>query len=374
VKPHPGDTMTARERILGALNGTPVDRVPIFDIIQHIELCEHVTGQKVTPQNGLDLLLATIGECLDMTRGVAALAPPAPDKVWQDDEGFVYRAEWWTQWIVERPFVDTRGYLEYVRRLLDQLADLPADSLYTFFGRHDVWARDSEDPQDHYRRLQERLGDVLLLPSESPVGLDTAYHRAGLEQFVYGYAEEPELVSQLLEALYQHEVRRVHRCADAALAPVALVYADLANKHGPMFSPAFLRLEFFPRLRGLVDAWHAHGVKVIFHSDGDYRALLDDVQGAGVDGVNPVEKLERADHLRETRAGWPGLAMVGGIDCSNLLPFGTPDEVRAAVRHALEVTRPGGRYVLGSTTELHPACDLRNILTMWDAALEYGRT
>jgi uroporphyrinogen-III decarboxylase len=141
-----------------------------------------------------------------------------------------------------------------------------------------------------------------------------------------------------------------------------------------MFSPAFLRLEFFPRLRGLVDAWHAHGVKVIFHSDGDYRALLDDVQGAGVDGVNPVEKLERADHLRETRAGWPGLAMVGGIDCSNLLPFGTPDEVRAAVRHALEVTRPGGRYVLGSTTELHPACDLRNILTMWDAALEYGRT
>ena len=365
--------MTARERVVGTLNGTPVDRVPIFDLIQHIELCEHVTGERVTLENGLELLLATIRECLDMTRGVTALSPPVPERVWRDDEGFVYRAEWWTQWIVERPFNDTKGYLEYVRRLLGRLADLPESSMYTFFGQHDVWARGTEDPNDNYRRLQEKLENVVLMPSESPVGLDTVYHRAGMELFVYAYAEEPELISQLLEALNQLEIRRVHRFADASLAPVALVYADLACKNGPMFSPAFLRLEFFPRLRRLVEAWHSHGVKVIFHSDGDFRMLMHDVEAAGVDGVNPIERLEAGDHLLDVREGWPELAMVGGIDCSNLLPYGTKDEVRAAVRHALDIAKPRGRYVLGSTTELHPACDLGNILTMWEAALEYGR-
>jgi len=112
-----------------------------------------------------------------------------------DDEGFVYRAEWCTQWIVERPFSDTKGYLEYVRRLLDRLADFPENSMYTFFGQPDVWARGTEDPNDNYRRLPEKLENVVLVPSESPVGLDTVYHRPGIALFVYAYAEGPELVS-----------------------------------------------------------------------------------------------------------------------------------------------------------------------------------
>jgi uroporphyrinogen-III decarboxylase len=57
-----------------------------------------------------------------------------------------------------------------------------------------------------------------------------------------------------------------------------------------------------------------------------------------------------------------------------MLPYGTKDEVRAAVKHALDITKPGGKYILGSTTELHPACNLDNILAMWDAAFEYGRS
>jgi uroporphyrinogen decarboxylase len=122
-----------------------------------------------------------------------------------------------------------------------------------------------------------------------------------------------------------------------------------------------------------MDAWHSHGVKVIWHSDGDYIALLDDLKAAGVDGVNPIEKLERTDHLRAVREGWPEFTMMGGIDCSHLLARGNRQEVAAAVRHALDVTRPGRRYILGSTTELHPACKLENILTMWDVALSYGR-
>ena len=71
--------MTARERVLGTINGTPVDRVPIFDLIQHKELCEHVTGQPVTIDNGMELLLATIRDRLDITRGIA---PPSEERTW----------------------------------------------------------------------------------------------------------------------------------------------------------------------------------------------------------------------------------------------------------------------------------------------------
>ena len=33
-------TMTARERAMGTINGTPVDQVPIFDLVQHRDVCE----------------------------------------------------------------------------------------------------------------------------------------------------------------------------------------------------------------------------------------------------------------------------------------------------------------------------------------------
>ena len=222
--------MTARERVLGTINGTPVDRVPIFDLIQHKELCEHVTGQPVTIDNGMELLLATIRDRLDITRGIA---PPSEERTWKDDEGFVYKGEWWTTWIVERPFKDTEGCLEYIRGLIDRLPEIPEDSLYTFFGQGDVWAKDAGDPNEEYRKLQERLENVVLIPSESPVGLDSAFHRLGMELFVYAYADDPELVSQLLEALNQHEIQRVHHCANADLAPGDAVWTMPERGPGP---------------------------------------------------------------------------------------------------------------------------------------------
>jgi len=109
----------------------------------------------------------------------------------------------------------------------------------------------------------------VIFPNESPVGLDTVHVRAGLDLLAYAYAENPGLVSDWLEALNWAEIQRVHETADPALSPVALVYSDIAGTAELMFSPKFLRKEFFPRLAKLVAAWHEHGVKVIYHSDGN---------------------------------------------------------------------------------------------------------
>ena len=92
----PNDTMTARERVEATLRGELPDRVPIFDLIQNVPLIEHVTGEKLTPENGLELLCATIGERLDITRGIS---PPAEEKVICQPDGFVYRQQWWTTWL-----------------------------------------------------------------------------------------------------------------------------------------------------------------------------------------------------------------------------------------------------------------------------------
>lgn len=365
----PRDTMTARQRVETTLCGGKPDRLPVFDLIQNIDLIEHVTGRKLTPSNGLELLCRTIGERLDLTRGIA---PPVEEKVIRHNDGFVYKQEWWTTWLVERPFRDVAGLLDYIPRNIEEIYNRRPGDMWSFAGRGNVWGGSGRSYRERYMDMQELVGgNTVLFPDESPVGLDTAHIRAGLQLFVYAYAEKPGLVSSWLEALNWAEIQRVHETADASLAPVALVYSDLADKNHPMFSPAFLRREFFPRLRKLVDAWHSHGVKVIYHSDGNLWPVLPDFCAAGIDGLNPLEPLSKM-YAGEVRQAYPDWVLMGGIDASHLLPLGTEDEVREAVRRTIRDAGGNGRFWIGSSTEIHPAVPLRNALAMWDEIERHG--
>jgi len=365
----PRDRMTARQRIECTLRSEMPDRIPVFDLIQHIPLIEYVTGEKLTHQNGLDLLCRTIGERLDITRGIAA---PAEEKTIRHEDGFVYKQEWWTTWLIERPFRDVAGLLEYIPRNIEELHRRQFGDMFTFAGKSNVWGASSKSPREQFLELQEKVGEnTVLFPNESPVGLDTAHVRAGLDLLAYAYAENPQLVSDWLEALNWAEIQRVLETADPALSPVALVYADIAGTADLMFSPEFLRREFFPRLTKLTAAWHERGVKVIYHSDGNLWAVLEDFCKAGIDGINPLEPLSTM-YAGDIHKVYPDWILMGGIDVSQLIPFGTEAEVRATVRKTIADPAATGRLWIGSTTEIHPAAKLENVLAMWEEIEECG--
>jgi hypothetical protein len=65
---------------------------------------------------------------------------------------------------------------------------------------------------------------------------------------------------------------------------------------------------------------------------------------------------------------YPHIFMAGGIDVSQLLPFGTPGQVRDAVRKAIDDAE--GRIMIGSSTELNEDVPLDNFLSLRMAVLE----
>jgi uroporphyrinogen decarboxylase len=95
---------------------------------------------------------------------------------------------------------------------------------------------------------------------------------------------------------------------------------------------------------------------------------LDDLVEAGIDGLNPLEVLAGMS-VAAVRERYPGLFLTGGIDVSQLLPYGTPDEVRRVCRRTI-ADAAGGGYFLGSTTELHWDVKLENAIAMFDVAYE----
>ena len=62
----------------------------------------------------------------------------------------------------------------------------------------------------------------------------------------------------------------------------------------------------------------------------------------------------------------------GAIDTHRVLPFGTPDEVRAEVKRIIEILGKDGGYMLSSVHTIMPDVPPENILAMVDAAVEFG--
>jgi len=362
--------MTKQERVQAALNFEEPDRVPIYDLLFNDEAISYYAKRRLTIENGPETVLEAIGNCLDMTRSI--LFPQRPKTVEKED--VIYRIERWTTWIEKRPFKTVRELSYWIEKEIKRLNN-PKYLYLDSFGTVTAVAPKKyiEDFRTSFLWRKKRLKGTVELLTCSPVGLDTAFNIAGLDLFIYLYAENPQLVSAWLEALNLAEIRRVHAIADCELSPITLVYSDIAFKDKTIFSPDFFHKEFYFRLRRLVKAWHEHNIKCLFHSDGNLMSILPDLIETGIDGLNPIEtaagmKLKEVKDLYGDR-----IFLAGGIDVSKLMPYGTKEEVERGVIQAIRDAGNGSGYFLGSTTELGNNIPVENIVTMIKTAHKYGR-
>lgn len=63
----------------------------------------------------------------------------------------------------------------------------------------------------------------------------------------------------------------------------------------------------------------------------------------------------------------------GGVDTQRVLPFGTPDQVRAEVRRRLDDLMPGGGFDFTTVHNIQSDVSAQNILAMWETLHEHGR-
>ncbi|HEY62965.1 MAG TPA: hypothetical protein G4O02_00175 [Caldilineae bacterium] len=352
-------SMTKRERVLRTVRFQETDHVPLYDILDNDAIIEHYAGQRLTVENGTWVKGLAIGRVLDMTRMVNGPQEPRRRRL---ENGIVVQQERWTHWIVERPFHDMPSLVEWVKKEIQREESQVFDRAYA--ERMHRWIRD---------RLANFAagspdGDPTVLILESGVGLTEMYWALGLEWFVYFMTDYPDLMEEWLEARHQAELRRVACIADPELIPIALTYDDIAYKTAPIFSPEWLRRYWVPRLRRLVSAWHDRDTYCLFHSDGNLWPVLEDLVAAGIDGLNPLE-VAAGMTVGEVRRRYPHLFLAGGIDVSQLLARGTPEQVREACRQAI-VETGGVGYFMGSTTELHWEVRLENAIAMFETAEE----
>ncbi|MCC6859574.1 MAG: methyltransferase [Bryobacterales bacterium] len=156
---------------------------------------------------------------------------------------------------------------------------------------------------------------------------------------------------------------------------VFLCGTDFGTQTSTFCSVPTLRELYFPYYKRVNDWVHRNtNWKTFKHSCGSVERFIPSFIEAGFDILNPVQCSAAGmspEHLKSTY-GERIVFWGGGVDTQKTLPFGTPEQVREEVLGRLEIFSRGGGYVFNPIHNVQARTPVENIAAMFDALREFN--
>ena len=206
--------------------------------------------------------------------------------------------------------------------------------------------------------------------------LKTMMYLRGMTQIWVDLRRNPALVEAMLERITQYYLEYNARVFSRirGKADIFMMGDDFGAQQGPMMSLKMWRRYFRPGFRKYIEQAHQHGLKVMHHSCGSVRYLMDEFVDAGLDILQSVQPGARGMDLAELKQEYGRqLSFHGSMDIQRTLPFGTPADVDQEVRQRMEAGRRGGGFIIGTAHNILPDVPTENILALLEAYHKYGR-
>ncbi len=215
--------------------------------------------------------------------------------------------------------------------------------------------------------------DKAICTGISGVVYEFCWYMMGFARFYEALATEPALVAALLDRTLRYWLDFEAGFLDAAgpFVDVVMVGDDLAGQNGLLLSPDLYRRFVKPRQAKLYELIHSKtDAKLWYHSCGAIRELIPDLIEIGVEVLNPIQVSARGMDTAKLKQEFGGDLVFwgGGCDTQHVLPFGTPEEVRAEVRRRIRDLAPGGGFVFTAVHNIQPDVPPENVIAMYDEA------
>ena len=375
-------TMSHRERVLTALEHREPDRVPLSmnpTVYAYQRLQEHMglpidmhprvgrwTDVAVHPEIaerfGLDVLKVEIGSPHKKP------APPGPNTFYD---------EWHVAW--RKTDLPGGGY--YYEMYQHPLADATLADLAAF---------DWPDPDDdglyegieaRFREAREQTDFAIYTRIGGSVWEQAGY-LVGLQRWFLSLAEDPAFATALLTKIADIQIaihRRGLRLVGKYVDILRLSGEDLGTQQGQLISLPMFRRLVRPHLERVWRVAKAELLcqnpqgRIFLHSCGSVRPFMKDWADMGLDILDPIQPLAKNMDTAAIKADvGDRLAFHGGIDVQQVLPFGTPAEVREEVRHRIHDLAPGGGYIASPSHNVQADVPPANLIAMRDAVEEFG--
>ncbi len=310
---------TARERVRAALTFSYPDRAP-RDLwtLPYIQLFRRDEYESLLRRYPLDISVAQLN----------------PD--WKDEAAAVsartgrYTDEWGSGWHVGEP-----GVIGEVKQ--PALADWAALATYRL-----PWQLVRGRDFSYVNRSCEQTDQFVLSNATARPFERLQFLRGSENLYVdigYGTAE----FRRLLEMVHEYYLEDIRGWCQSGVDAIFFL-DDWGSNRRLLINPQTWRELFKPLYREYCDLIHAAGKFAFFHTDGHTEAIFGDFVEIGIDAVNAQLFTMDIEELARQHKG--KITFWGEIDRQRVLPFGTPEEIRAAVRRVRRALDDGSGGVI----------------------------
>jgi uroporphyrinogen decarboxylase len=193
----------------------------------------------------------------------------------------------------------------------------------------------------------------------------------GYEEFAFRLYDAPDEVEDMARRTCNDGIEAAKRLRDAGCG-AASASADIADNHGPYFTPAQMKRFVLPYMREWAEGVKALGLYPILHSDGNLTSMLDDLADSGLSALQAVDPIAGMDIAEAKRKVEGRLCLCGNIDCG-LLHLGPPAQVYETTKETLASCKPGGGFVLGASNAVFRETPIEHYREMIRAWRDHGQ-
>ena len=185
----------------------------------------------------------------------------------------------------------------------------------------------------------------------------------GMDNLLMTMASAPDFAASLFSRVADVNIQMIRNAIRVGADTVSLG-DDYCSNRGPLMSPSMFRELLLPHLQKAVDAIHEEGAKCIKHCDGYTWPILEDMINTGVDCINPIEPASGMDLAEVKKTCGARAAIMGNIDCGELLSHGSEKDVEAAVTNCMNEAGHGGELIISSSNSIHSGVRPENYAAM----------
>ena len=217
-----------------------------------------------------------------------------------------------------------------------------------------------------------KLSKYLYPMATLPITLhESLFEGMTITRVAYYMRKKPEFIHEMMTEFNKVNLEIIKRLAEAGV-DIVFYMDDLGLKGRSIFSIEHFKEFILPYYKQIYQACKKNGMFIIQHSCGYIDKLLPYMVGAGLNGIQALEPAAGVDlaNLKDTLGD--RIAFLGGIDCSNILNFGTPKDVYEEVKRCIKAAAQGGGYFAGPSHNILNA-PWENILALRAAIEKYRK-
>jgi len=200
---------------------------------------------------------------------------------------------------------------------------------------------------------------------------EASWYLRSMEELMMDMMMENESAELLLDKITGFACEKAMAYASAGTDILSLG-DDIGTQYSLMIDVDLWRKWLQPRLSKVIMA--ARKIKpdilIFYHSCGYITPFIDSLINTGVDILNPIQP--ECMNFNDVHALYGNrVSFWGTLGTQQLLPFGTPEEVRQVTLHRLSTCGTRGGIVIGPTHMVEPEVPWENIMAIKEAAREF---